>query len=267
MREIIGNIIQANKVFNFIKNNDKIAVGVSGGKDSLVLLQAMSFYCKKMKENFNWNIKIKGFLVDLGFKYQNYSSLKKWCKKHNLLLEIIKSDIAKVLEVKKEKGKIQCSLCSKMKKAILIREIKKQGFNKLAYGHHIDDAIETLFMNIFNQGRIAIFQPSIYLDHERIYLIRPLIMCREKQIIAICKRLQMPIIKWLCPNEANTQRTFMKNFINDCFYKNTKYWPNIYINLYRSLFNKEGCDLWFLNSKYKINNLWSTKITTKKHSK
>lgn len=158
-------------------------------------------------------------------------------------MEIIKSNIAQVLKVKKEKGKIQCSLCAKMKKAILIQAIKKQGFNKLALGHHAEDAIETLFMNILSQSRMASFQPLTFLDREKIYLIRPMIMCREKQIIALSKKLQIPITKGLCPNERITQRTYMKKFIEKNFYQNNTNWPNAYTNLYRCLFNKKGCDL------------------------
>lgn len=254
MRQIISNINYANKIFGMIKNHDKIAIGVSGGKDSIVLLQAMDIYCKKLNQKLNWDVKIKGFCVDLGFKKHSFSTLVKWCEQHHLSLEIIKSDIAKALKAKKQKGKIQCSLCSKMKKAILIRTIKKQGFNKLAFGHHSDDAIETLFMNVLSQGRMAMFQPVTYLDREKVYLLRPMIMCREKQIITCCKKNQMPIIKGLCPNEANTQRTYIRNFIEQNFYQN-KNWPNSYINLYRCLFNKKGCDLWLSHPDYQFDNL------------
>ena len=263
MRQIIGNIIQANKIFDMIKNHDKIAIGVSGGKDSIILLQAMQIYCQKQKQNFNWNIKIKGFCVDLGFKKNSLSTLVKWCKKHKLPLQVIKSNIAQVLKSKKRKGKVQCSLCAKMKKAILIRTIKKQGFNKLAFGHHAEDAIETLFMNIMSQSRMAIFQPLTFLDREKIYLIRPMIMCREKQIITLSKKLQIPIAKSLCPNERITQRTYMKKFIEKNFYQNTN-WPNAYTNLYRCLFNKKGCNLWIFNPKYNFDNLQEAIVSKKK---
>lgn len=244
MRIIIGNIIRANKLFNMIKKNDHIAVGVSGGKDSLILLKTLDTYCKKLNKEKKWKLKVKGFHVALNFKKVNYSKLTKWAKQNNLDLQIIDSDIAKALLSKKEKGRIQCSLCSKMKKAVLIREMKKQKFNKLALGHHADDAIETLFMNILNESRVATLRPISYLDRNKIYQIRPMILCREKEVIRLSKKLKLPIISNLCPVERITQRTYIKEFIENNFY-NSKHWPNAYVNIIRSLLNKDGAYLWF----------------------
>lgn len=244
MRVIIGNIIRANAIFKMIKKNDKIAVGVSGGKDSLVLLQALNIYCKKLNKDKKWNLKVKGFHVSLGFKKINYSKLTKWAKANDIELEILDSNVAEVLEAKKENGKLQCSLCSKMKKAILIREMKKQKFNKLALGHHADDAIETFFMNMLNESRLATLRPISYLDRNKVYQIRPLMLCREKDIAKLSKSLKLPVIENMCPNEKVTQRTFMKDFIEKNFY-NSKQWPNAYINIVRSFLNKDNSYMWF----------------------
>lgn len=244
MRIVIGNIIRANSIFKMIKKNDRIAVGISGGKDSLVLFKALDVLCKKINKEKHWNIKIKGFHVALGFKKTNYTKLKAFAKANNLDLEIIDSNIAEVLQVKKEHGRIQCSLCAKMKKAILVKAMKKEKFNKLALGHHADDAIETFFMNMLNESRLATLRPISYLDRNKVWLIRPLILAREKEVEKVAKKYKFPVINDLCPNEKNTQRTFVKSFINDNFY-NSKQWPNAYINIFRSFLNKEGSYLWF----------------------
>jgi len=248
MRVIIGNIIRANALFKMIKKNDHIAVGVSGGKDSLILLQALDIYCKKLNKDKHQNLKVKGFHVSLGFKKIDYSKLINWAKKNNIALEIIDSNVAEVLKAKKEKGKIQCSLCSKMKKAILIRTMKEQGFNKLALGHHADDAIETFFMNVLNESRMATLKPASYLDRNKVWQIRPLILCREKEIERVARKAKLPIIKNMCPNERITQRTYMKNFIQKNFY-DSKQWPNSYINIIRSFLNRDQSYLWF-DEKY-----------------
>jgi len=244
MRVVIGNIIRANKEFDMIHKNDHIAVGVSGGKDSLVLLQALSTYCNKLNKEKGWNIKVKGFHVTLKFHKVSYTKLTKWAKKNNIELEILDSNVSEVLESKKEKGRIQCSLCSKMKKAILIRAMKEQGFNKLALGHHADDAIETFFMNMLNESRLATLRPISYLDRNKIWMIRPLILSREKEIIKVANKYKLPIIKNMCPNEKYTQRTYIKEFIEKNFYQ-SKVWPNAYVNIIRSFLNKDGAYMWF----------------------
>lgn len=234
MRHIIGSIIKANKIFKMIENNDRIIVGVSGGKDSLTLLLCLIFYAKKVKQELNWNIKIKAFLIDIGFKKTNFCQLKKFFKQNNISFEIITSDIAQILKKFKKQNKIQCSFCSRMKKAILTKIAIKQKFNKIAFGHHIDDAIETLFMNILNEGRIETFKPITYLSKTKIYLIRPLILCHEKEIIAFAKKKKLPIISNQCPNNFSSQRTMMKKFIEENFYAN-KIWPNSYKTIYKSV--------------------------------
>lgn len=244
MRIVIGNIIRANSIFKMIKRNDHIAVGVSGGKDSLVLLKTLDILCKKINKEHKWNLKVKGFHVSLGFKKVNYNKLTKFAKQNCIDLEILDSNIAEVLSEKTEKGKIQCSLCSKMKKAILVRAMKEQKFNKLALGHHADDAIETFFMNMLNESRLATLRPISYLDRNKVWMIRPLILCREKEIEKVAKKYKFPIINNLCPNEKTTQRTHIKNFINENFYS-SKDWPNSYVNIFRSFLNKEGSYVWF----------------------
>ena len=185
-------------------------------------------------------MKIKAFHININYvKNINYSNIDEFAKKHNLEIEYIDSDIGDILKQTTNKGKVQCSLCSKMKKAVLIDKIKKQKFNKLAMGHHADDAIETLWLNLLNEGRISTFKPLTYLDRSNVYMIRPLVLAREKDIIRVSKKLKLPVIKNMCPNEHSTQRSEIKEFIETHFYK-TKKWKNSYINMLSALYNGEN---------------------------
>lgn len=250
MRTIIGSIIKANDLFKMINNHDRIAVGVSGGKDSSLLLCALNLFALKMKQSKNWDLKIYGICVNVGFGKIDYSNYLKWAHNNNLDIRIINSNVAEVLNLKKKNNKIVCSLCSKMKKAIIIKEAKKLKCNKIAFGHHIDDAIETLFLNMIYEGRITTFYPNTYLDREKIYLIRPLALANESDMIRVTNKLNIPIITNPCPNAFSTNRTYLKEFINKYFYDNDKF-PNAYLNFRSALLNGKQSNLWFDNKENK----------------
>lgn len=232
MRKIIGNLLQINKIFpKILQNNDRIAVGLSGGKDSLTLLLALQAFAIKM----NWKITIKAFLVDLDFnKQENYQQLENFLHQRKIDYEIIRSKISQILNQHKKNDKIKCSFCSRMKKAILVKKALQQKFNKIAFGHHIDDAIETLFMNFLNAGKIETFKPITYLSRNEIYLVRPFIFTQEREIIAFSKKQKLPIVMNKCPNNETTQRFFMKQFLKKNFYRNNK-WPNSYKSITRAI--------------------------------
>jgi tRNA(Ile)-lysidine synthase TilS/MesJ len=140
-----------------------------------------------------------------------------------LEVKFINSNVGEILRAKLSKqGKVQCSLCAKLKKAIMVREAKKLGINKLATGHHIDDAIETFFMNLINEGRIATFMADNFFDRNGIHLIRPFILIKESETKALSKQMKIPVIKNSCPNEHTTQREYIKHFIETNFYENPK---------------------------------------------
>ena len=218
MRKILGKLLQINKIFpKMLQNNDRIAIGLSGGKDSLSLLLALQAFVKKL----NLKITFKAFLIDLDFNDQeNYRKLKDFLRKKKINFEIIKSKIRQILEQHKKHGKIKCSFCSRMKKAILVKKALDQNFNKIAFGHHLDDAIETLFMNLLNAGKIETFKAITYLSNNKIYLIRPFIFTHEKEIITFSKKQKLPIITNKCPNNNTTQRFVIKQFLKKNFYRN-----------------------------------------------
>lgn len=253
MRKIIGNIIKANKIFNLIEDGDRICVGISGGKDSMGLLFALNIY-KNIAKKENINFEIIGVHLKMNLCHVNYDEMKSFWKDNNVEFHIVDTKMGEILKEQMKNGKIQCSLCSKMKKAILIESAKKFNCNKVAMGHHADDAIETLFLNLINEGRIATFKPKMYLSRADIWFIRPLITCREKDIIDETKILNIPIIPCGCPMEGFTQRDKVKDFINEKFYKDKK-WKTSYKNFYISLFNGKQCDLWFINEEKEIENI------------
>ncbi|MGL4769065.1 MAG: tRNA 2-thiocytidine biosynthesis TtcA family protein [Mycoplasmoidaceae bacterium] len=248
MKSLVGSIIKTNKLFNIIENNDRICVGVSGGKDSMLLLETLSQYKRIVKKYLDWDIEIFGVHLQTNLCAINYEEITNYWKKKNIKFSVVSTKMGEILKNQLKKGKIQCSLCSKMKKAILIDEAKKLNCNKVAMGHHADDAIETFFMNMINEGRLATFKPKMFLDRSNIWFIRPFILTREKDIIKIVKLLKLPIIPCGCPMEGFTQRDSIKDFLKENFYENKK-WNASYKNFLGMLLNKEQYDLWFDKNK------------------
>ncbi len=260
MRKIVGNIIKANKIFNMIQDGDRICVGISGGKDSMSLLYGLGLY-RKIAAKEGIHFEVVGVHLKLNLCAVDYDSLQKYWEEQGVEFHLEDSQMGEILKGNMKKGKIQCSLCSKMKKAILIDAAailidaaKKYNCNKVAMGHHADDAIETLFLNLINEGRIATFKPKMYLDRTNIWFIRPLITCREKDIISESKHLNMPILPCGCPMEGFTQRDSMKVFLKKSFYDNPK-WRAAYKNFFIALMNGKECDLWFINEEKEIQDL------------
>ena len=250
MRTCIGSIIRANKAFNMINDGDKIAVGVSGGKDSMLMLKALSIYKNILKSEKNWNIDVVGIHLKMNLCHIEYDPIIEYWKNLGVDFKVVETTMGEILRGQIKKGKIQCSLCSKLKKAILIDEAKKENCNKVAMGHHADDAIETFFMNMINEGRIATFKPKMYLDRSDIWFIRPFIFTREKDITKAAKKENMPIVPCGCPMEGFTQRDTMKDFLHTNFYKNKK-WEISYKNFFHALINGKEFSLWFDNDENK----------------
>ncbi len=244
MRNILGSIIKGNKAFEMIEDGDRICVGISGGKDSMGLLYALNIYCKMLKRDLNWNVEVIGVHLKMNLCVIDYDPIIKFWADQAIEFHIEDTHMGEILRNQMKRGKIQCSLCSKMKKAILIDAAKKYHCNKVAMGHHADDAIETFFMNMINEGRIATFKPKMYLDRTEMWFIRPLILCREKDIRRETKKLSMPIVPCGCPMEGFTQRDSMKEFLQTAFYDNPK-WKIAYKNFYVALMNGKQFDLWF----------------------
>jgi len=241
LREILAAIRRADETFNLIADNDRLAIGISGGKDSIVLFYALTLYQKFSNKNFT----LIPIMLDLGFSTFNAENYITYFK--TLGYDLIVSDsrqVYKILEIQQQQqnlSKLPCSICSRMKKAAINNEAKKLNANKVAFAHHIDDALETLMMNMISGGRLATFAPKMYLENAQITFVRPLIFVNEETIIKLQKELNLPVMKSGCPNDKKTRREDIKNLLND-IYKKT---PEAKSNFQLMLTNYQNADLWF----------------------
>ena len=192
-----------------IKDGDKIAVGVSGGKDSVTLLKLLAEYKRFSPEKFD----LIAVTVDLNFTDSpaDFTPIANLCKELGVEYYIQKTDIGQIVfDVRKESN--PCALCSKMRKGALYSLVKGKGCNKVALGHHADDLIDTLMLSLFYEGRLSTFAPKSYLDRTDLTLIRPMIMLEEIDVVSYSKDL--PVVKSCCPANKNTKREYVKNIIS-----------------------------------------------------
>ncbi|MBE6789377.1 MAG: tRNA 2-thiocytidine(32) synthetase TtcA [Ruminococcaceae bacterium] len=207
MQKMLSYIRRACDDYNMIEDGDRIAVGVSGGKDSVMLLAALSamrrFYPKKYE--------LVAIILDPQFNgvQTDYSKIEELCKSLEIPLVIKRTQIGQIIfEERREKS--PCSLCARMRRGALHDAAIEAGCKKLALGHHYNDVVETFLMNLFSEGRVGCFSPLTYLSRKDIYMIRPLIYAPENEIEAAVKRLSLPIIKSACPADGNTLRQTVK---------------------------------------------------------
>lgn len=206
---MLKKVKQAMYELKMIEDNDHIAVGVSGGKDSIFLLNSLAVLKEILPVKFN----IQAITLDLGYD-NDYSSVDEYCKKLNIPYHIQKTDIAKIIfDERKEKN--PCSLCAKMRRGALNNMAKELGCNKVALGHHLDDAIETFMLSLTYEGRIHCFAPSTYLSRIDLTVIRPLLYMAEKDIVYLVKKLELPIVKNNCPANGKTKRQEVKDLISN----------------------------------------------------
>lgn len=215
MQKLLSRVRYAVQKYDMIKEGDHIAVGVSGGKDSLALLCAMSELRKFYPEHF----KLTAVMVDMGFHLTeaappppDISGIEELCRRLDVSFHVHHSEIARVIfDVRKEKN--PCSLCARMRRGVLHDAVKECGAGKLALGHHFDDAAETLMLNLFFEGRFGSFSPVTHLTIKDLVMIRPFIYAHEKDIKAFAKKAALPIVESPCPADGNTERAVMKEYL------------------------------------------------------
>lgn len=210
MQRILGLIRKAANSFEMLSDGDNIAVGVSGGKDSLVLLYELA----RLRDFLGVSFEVTAVTIDprFGGKSGNYSEISELCKQLGVRYEIIPTQIGEIVfDVRKEPN--PCSLCSRMRRGALLGAVKDLGCNKLALGHNKDDAVETFMMNLTLEGRIGCFPPVCTLDDKDITLIRPLILAEEKEIRSAAARTKLPVLKSACPADGKTAREDTKKLI------------------------------------------------------
>lgn len=208
MRKVLSHIRRAAEEYDMIKNGDKIAVGVSGGKDSLVLLAGLN----TLRKFYPLRYEIVAITIDMGFPDMNFEEVMRYCKENDIKFILKKTEIGKVVfDIREESN--PCSLCARMRRGVLHDAAKENGCNKVALGHNFDDAVETFFLNMFFEGRLGCFSPVTYLDRKDITIIRPLIYMTENETRTTAERLKLPVVLSTCPANGNTKREYMKNLI------------------------------------------------------
>lgn len=208
MKQILSSMRKAVDEYGMIEEGDKIAVGLSGGKDSVTLLLALKnlqiFYPKKFE--------LMAITVDPGSNTFDTTDLESMCKEKNIPYVIEKTNIKEVVfDIRKEKN--PCSLCANLRRGALNSVAKEHGCNKIALGHHKDDVIETFLLSLFYEGHIHTFSPNTYLSRTDLTVIRPMIYLEEKEIKAFAKRNEIPVMSKTCEADGVTSRESMKNLI------------------------------------------------------
>ncbi|MFA5485813.1 MAG: GNAT family N-acetyltransferase [Bacilli bacterium] len=240
-RELLAKIKKADETFNLINNGDKVVVGISGGKDSIVLFEALMTYAKYSKKDFT----LIPVILDLGFPKFSAATYIKHFKDRGYTLYISDAqNVAQILEIQKERqklSKLPCSICSKMKKAAINSVANSLGANKVAFAHHIDDALETLVMNMISGGRLATFQPKMLLERAKITFIRPLILTSESLVTNVLKELNLPLLDYACPNNKKTRREDIKNLLLSIY----KTYESAQKNFELMLVNTEAFAMWY----------------------
>ena len=207
MQKLMGLVRRCVDDYNMIEAGDRIAVGVSGGKDSLVLLVLLA----GLRKYFNKPFELEAVTIDMGLG-MDYSGIETLCREWDVPYTIIKTEIAPIIfDHRKEKN--PCSMCAKMRRGALNQAIIDKGFNKLALGHHYDDAVETFVMNLLFEGRIGCFQPVTNLDRTGIIQLRPMLYIHEKTVDNFARKMNLPILENRCPVDKTTKREEVKQLV------------------------------------------------------
>ena len=209
MKEILGCIRRADQDFGMIEDGDRVAVGVSGGKDSLLLLYALSLYRRFSPHPFT----LQAVTLTMGLESFDLSGVQALCDRLEVPYVVRETQIGRIVfEERREKN--PCALCAKMRRGALNDLCRELGVTKLALGHHRDDALETLLMSLLYEGRLHTFQPVTRFDRTPVVQIRPLIYAPEKVIVHYARRLDLPVVASPCPANGRTKREDMKDLLD-----------------------------------------------------
>ena len=208
LQQLLSYTRKAVDEYDMIQEGDHIAVGISGGKDSLTLLYAM----QGLRRFYPKHFELSAITVDLGYEKCDFSQVTELCKELDVPYQIVKTDIARILfDERKESN--PCSLCAKMRKGALNEAVKKMGCNKVAYAHHKDDIIETMLLSLIFEGRFHSFSPKTYLDRMDLSVIRPMMFVDEMDVIGFQHKYNLPVVKSRCPVDGFTKRQYAKDLV------------------------------------------------------
>lgn len=209
MKRVLSFVRRAADDYEMIKDDDKVAVGVSAGKDSLTLLCALA----ELRRFYPNKFELCAVTVDMGFEGADFSAIQTLCDELGVEYHIVPTQISKIIfDVRKEKN--PCSLCAKMRRGALYNYAREIGFTTVALGHHFDDVVETFMLNLFYEGRLGCFQPVTYLTNTGVTLIRPMIYMPEKDVRYFATKNELPVVKSPCPADGNTEREEMKKLLH-----------------------------------------------------
>lgn len=234
MQQTMSRIRKAIDDYNMIEQNEKVAVALSGGKDSALMLAALVHLSRFHPKNFT----VCALFVDLGFGNIDTPALERFCESLGVEFKVKHTEISKIIfEYRNESN--PCALCAKMRRGVIHDLALEMGAKKIALGHHMDDAVETFFMNLTYESRIGCFQPVTYLSRKDVTVIRPMIYLNEREIKGAVNRLNIPVMKNPCPADGNTKREQTKKLIH----KLSEDYPNIKKSVFSAL-SRSGIDGW-----------------------
>ena len=208
LNDFTGTVRRAVDDYHMIEACDKVAVGVSGGKDSMLLLLALAH----LKSFYPRPFELEAITIELGFEGMDFTPVRALCEELGVPYTCLKTDIKEIVfDVRKEEN--PCSLCAKMRRGALNDAIRERGIAKLALGHHFDDAVETFLLSLLFEGRLSCFRPVTYLDRSGVTQIRPLIYAGEQKIARLAEALRVPVVENPCPQDKASKRYEIKQLL------------------------------------------------------
>ena len=205
MQHILSLVRRCVEDYNMIEAGETVAVGVSGGKDSVLTLAALA----RLREFYPKPFRVAAVTIDSGAPGMDFSPIAQLCEELDVPYHLVPVPVYEIVFVcRKEKN--PCSLCAKLRRGALSTELNRLGLSKIALGHHYDDAVETMVMSLFLEGRISCFQPVTYLDRSKVTQIRPLLYVQEREVRGAVRRLGLPVVENPCPANGKTRREEMK---------------------------------------------------------
>lgn len=234
LQQMLSLVRQAIDSYDMISEGDKIAVGMSGGKDSLALLYVLSH----MQKFYPKHYELIAITVDLDFDNIDFQGIADFCQSLGVPYHIAKTEISKIVfDIRQESN--PCALCAKMRKGALNDLAKELACNKIAYGHHKDDLIESMMMSFIFEGRMHTFSPVTYLDRTELTVIRPFLYLYEGQVKGFVKRYELPVVKSPCPVDGSTKREYVKQLVNQINYEHKGAKSHIYRAIMDGIVNVE----------------------------
>ena len=208
MQHILSLVRRCVEDYNMIEDGETVAVGVSGGKDSVLTLAALA----KLRDFYPKKFQVTALTIDSGAPGVDFTAIARLCEALEVPYRLIPVPIYEIVFVHR-KEKNPCSLCAKLRRGALSTELNRLGISKIALGHHYDDAVETMLMSLFLEGRIGCFQPVTYLDRSGVTQIRPLLYVQEREVRGAVRRLGLPVVENPCPANGSTKREEMKDLL------------------------------------------------------